>query len=668
MGTTADKLTYLSGTKDALKTAINYTGANITNDTFRSYADKLKLGYIDMLNNGTDTLYDNLPKVSGKGSNLSLTPTYEAPMRNIPYGDTLQDGTPTPSSPISINNVTGLQKVNVCGKNLFDGNMELGNFDSSGVINSSTTRKYSVNYIRVNPSTTYVSNKQINRVCFYDINKNFISRSSDYNIYIISIPSNAYYIRFDISTDIATNEIQIEKGSTASTFEEYKGQSYEINLGKNLFDKDATPLKNYGTTITSLDTGVRATLTTATSNRYSTIPIPNSNNLLGKTITLSATITKSGNANGCIRLFELNSSGDAVKSLNLQIETTGSVTMTIPSSYTSGVMLGLLINSNLNNSNAQVGEYVDYTNLQLEKDSTASSYSNYFTPIELNKIGNYQDSIKKSTGKNLWNSTNVVSGYGLNSNNAGTYSQANRSYLDYTEVKSSTTYTLSNVTWKVVQFLKEDKTFISSVQSGNTFTTPSNCKYVRISFDNSLSYSSVQLELGNTTTDPEPYGKVWYIENKIGKVILDGSETYETSGTNTSGKYKIRYNGYASLIKKPETANIIGNIISNQFIPLSANDTYRCNQGISIETNGKISFYDETITQTTNAFTTWLSSNNMIIYYGLNTPTYTEITNTDLINQLEALYTAKSKSGITNIFSTSENLPMILSASALKVE
>ena len=122
MGTTAEKLTYLNTTKEKIRDSINLTGANLTSeDTFRSYATKLNKGLIDIINNGIDNLYSNFPKVSGIGSNLSLTPTYEAPMRSeIYYGDTLQNGTPTPSSPIDIQTATGLQNVNVCGKNLCD--------------------------------------------------------------------------------------------------------------------------------------------------------------------------------------------------------------------------------------------------------------------------------------------------------------------------------------------------------------------------------------------------------------------------------------------------------------------------------------------------------------------------------------------------------------------
>lgn len=42
MGTTADKLSYLSNTKDAIKSAISAKGVSVSeSDTFRSYADKI---------------------------------------------------------------------------------------------------------------------------------------------------------------------------------------------------------------------------------------------------------------------------------------------------------------------------------------------------------------------------------------------------------------------------------------------------------------------------------------------------------------------------------------------------------------------------------------------------------------------------------------------------
>lgn len=124
MGTIATKLEYLNTTKEKIKDSINLTGANLTSeDTFRSYASKLKKGYIDIINNGINNLYNNFPKVSGIGSNLSLTPTYEAPMKlNEIQGSTLQENTPTPSSPVPIQSVTGLQNVSISNSDNTDSN------------------------------------------------------------------------------------------------------------------------------------------------------------------------------------------------------------------------------------------------------------------------------------------------------------------------------------------------------------------------------------------------------------------------------------------------------------------------------------------------------------------------------------------------------------------
>lgn len=42
MGTTADKLSYLAGTKDAIRSAISAKGVSVSDeDTFRSYAEKI---------------------------------------------------------------------------------------------------------------------------------------------------------------------------------------------------------------------------------------------------------------------------------------------------------------------------------------------------------------------------------------------------------------------------------------------------------------------------------------------------------------------------------------------------------------------------------------------------------------------------------------------------
>ena len=60
-------------------------------------------------------------------------------------------------------------------------------------------------------------------VALNDENKNFISRSTSYNFYKFTTLSNAYYIRFDINSASDTSTLQLELGSTSTSFEPYVG-------------------------------------------------------------------------------------------------------------------------------------------------------------------------------------------------------------------------------------------------------------------------------------------------------------------------------------------------------------------------------------------------------------------------------------------------------------
>lgn len=76
-----NKLTYLDGTKQALKTSINNLGGDITSETtFREYAQELQ------------DIYNNIPKTTDTGTNLSLN-TIKGKMKITPKGDTSQDTT-----------------------------------------------------------------------------------------------------------------------------------------------------------------------------------------------------------------------------------------------------------------------------------------------------------------------------------------------------------------------------------------------------------------------------------------------------------------------------------------------------------------------------------------------------------------------------------------------
>ncbi|MCP5787220.1 hypothetical protein NL329_30340, partial [Klebsiella pneumoniae] len=64
---------------------------------------------------------------------------------------------------------------------------------------------------------------------------------------ILSIPSTAVLAQIYFYGDTSAigkvttyDSVQLELGSTATTYEPYQGQEYEVNLGKNLLDPSAT--------------------------------------------------------------------------------------------------------------------------------------------------------------------------------------------------------------------------------------------------------------------------------------------------------------------------------------------------------------------------------------------------------------------------------------------
>lgn len=109
-----------------------------------------------------------------------------------------------------------------------------------------------------------------------------------------------------------------------------------------------------------------------------------------------------------------------------------------------------------------------------------------------------------------------------------------------------------------------------------------------------------------------------YLEKNIGKVVLDGSENWTQSSTNTSSIHRIRYAGLESIIKKGST-NEISNILCSHLKANSAADNYKLNQGIAIDGSGDILIYIDGL-NTLNDYKTWLSEHHITVYYELENP------------------------------------------------
>lgn len=166
------------------------------------------------------------------GTELTINNTFADNMKLGLKGNTSQEGTPTPDTPIPVQVVTGNNSIKVEGKNLFNKNNVIDGYRLGNNGTNFPNPGYSVtDFIKVKPSTNFYRNTDITlmeAVCLYDKDKNSISRLQHGNAFTTT--ENTYYIKTDVeNTHLDTT--QLEKGSTATTYEPYQSQTYPINLG-----------------------------------------------------------------------------------------------------------------------------------------------------------------------------------------------------------------------------------------------------------------------------------------------------------------------------------------------------------------------------------------------------------------------------------------------------
>lgn len=254
----------------------------------------------------------------------------------------------------------------------------------------------------------------------------------------------------------------------------------------------------------------------------------------------------------------------------------------------------------------------------------------------------------------------------------------------------------STSTYRQLLRVRSDKTTnivtISEIGDGSSgsFTTADNAKYIlgEIVVYNGQTINKTfypQLELGSTATAYTPHqgkelpldlgsielckigdyqdyfyksGSKWYLHKETVKDVVDENNTIAIINTGTSNwYYKITPKKIAPTASQ---TNQICNYYPNREI-FNGNT----NQGIlKISNGGEIRIRYGTEDTVAN-FKTWLASNNIILYSLLATATDTEITDTTLISQLEAIYNAPLYEQ-TNITQTNNDLPMILDITACK--
>lgn len=150
----------------------------------------------------------------------------------------------------------------------------------------------------------------------------------------------------------------------------------------------------------------------------------------------------------------------------------------------------------------------------------------------------------------------------------------------------------------------------------------------------------------------------WYLEKKIGKTVFNGSEKWNLDTNKTITQV---FGSVYPLTNKLENND---SSFNNYFILNNPGDTEKLAYG---GTGKNVLFLaiNKTTASTLSELKTWLSTHNVIVYYVLNTPTTTEITDTTLIEQLDNLEKAYSYDTQTNISQTNQDKPFIISYEAI---
>lgn len=664
---TSDKLTYLSTTKSNLKDMINYGLDNdnkITNETtFRNYSNSLFNSYLETLKN-PDILFGNLPKVSGSGTNIILNNTKETRMKIQLKGDTYQASEPTPTNPVDVQVVKNRQNIQIV-KSLYplslyvndtaikknsctvtlDGNefvfsatgtdIYFGNVSGSG----STYQEEYGPLFEIPSNATQITIKtdsafNHNFIQFYDSTKTWVNR---YNTNTKEIPSGAKYASVRIGKNNAVS------GTTYRTkiivYFDSQEQNYQVDLtAENLFDGQIE--------VGSINpaNGSLAVNDNRRRSKNFTKVSPNTTYTLTREETggfrwiVGYTSSKVGVTDGNVS-GQASAVGTTSANTDLTITFTTSPTTEYIKWYdTASTSLGERVMINIGN--------------------VSMPYQNYGTsPIELCKIGDYQDRIFKTTGKNLFDKNNVINAY-LNTDGTTTSNSTFR-VSDYIAVGSFSYITIqgNEGSSELCCFYDTDKNHITGANIGmgasttKTISIPNNAEYIRVTVKATV-LDQYQLEIGSQATSYEPYSyNEWYVEKKIGKVVLKGSENWN---------YRSDYNAF---YLNDTTSKGINAPLSNYFKGITSGITTNDNSVLFNTTTLYLIYH--TLNGVITDLRTWLSTHNTNVYYVLSTPTYIKITDNKLINDLNNLAYGSSYNGQTNV-NSSGNMASLLNVNAIQ--
>lgn len=581
-----------------------------------------------------------------------------------------------------------LQYVNVNGASTGTGNYTIGNISVangnryyiSGVTGwtSSTLQLFASSSIAFSTG---------NRLASYNGMRSAVASGDETCAVRIYIYSKQTYDNVKIYPMVCTIEDDNYEPYTngPSPNPDYPQEIKSVSGIGNLFDINATPIFNINnnTIATPIDNGVRVTIKSDGSGNYFVLyKLIDVSNYVGKKFTIKMDFVSSVSDKARYMIGLCDENGENRKpSTAIDISGT-SYTYTIPTITTSKYLCVWLYSNK--SGTATAGDYIDYTNIQVEMSDTIHTPVPYghWLPV-------------KVSNKNLFDkdNANILNAY-INNKKIINLATARTLYIP---CESDTTYTISKIKSTRFTVISTVDTPANNVVGTNevsnnsatslTITTGSSDKYLAVFYYNSNSdtlteqeiLNSIQIEEGSTATDYIEHQEqttlidlnkydgsnniignyelcsigdvkdtltiengVAKITKNIGKMIFNGNETWSIGSQTYNG---LHYFNTPSItdFKRGQTGITLNTFKASHFhyVP-SAN---RSNLGGSYFINDMFLVFMNFATIVD--FKTWLSTHNAELYYVLATPetitlrgtydvkTYEDVTHISIDDDLE---------------------------------
>ena len=219
-----------------------------------------------------------------------------------------------------------------------------------------------------------------------------------------------------------------------------------------------------------------------------------------------------------------------------------------------------------------------------------------------------------------------------------------------------------------------DGVYDQLLDNGETFTAESGKTYAfyfSVADNSTVTFTNIMLEKGSKVNSYTPYGTTPMELCKIPNTDYEDTFIYDKTldkwywhkatrkitfvGDNENWSETTNYYQSPSVIDRGKDTELA---LTNYFT--------RSTSGGFDMVSLYFRIYDKTTFPTLADLKTWLRTHNVDLYYGLETPTDIEITYQPLIEQLNNIEKAMSYNGQTNISQVNNDLPFIISASALK--